>query len=108
MFVIDANSSLKRFARVGDRAIADARRFQSNYYLSPEDVDRFKDKVASARKHTDDANLHDEGPVPCANGWKAAGELGTWGVFHESGLFASACRHGLILWLADLIRSGEQ
>ncbi|KAF9530494.1 hypothetical protein CPB83DRAFT_748578, partial [Crepidotus variabilis] len=30
-----------------------------------------------------------------------------WNVFDESGLFASACRHGLILWIADLVQSGE-
>jgi hypothetical protein len=110
MFVVDANSSLRRFACVGERAIADTRTFQSDYYLSPAFVDQFKDEVAAAaaaatasRKDTDNAN----GSAVCPTNWKAAAELGTWGVFQESGLFASACRHGLILWIADLIRSGE-
>jgi len=50
-------------------------------------------------------------PSLCANNWKAAqsdSKEWMWGVFAETGLFASACRHGLILWVADMIRSGEQ
>ncbi|OSD05539.1 hypothetical protein PYCCODRAFT_1362075, partial [Trametes coccinea BRFM310] len=31
----------------------------------------------------------------------------SWGIFEETGIFASACRHGLILWLVDMIRCGE-
>jgi hypothetical protein len=42
-----------------------------------------------------------------AKNWKAAGEKGTWGIFKESGIFASACRHGLILWIIDMVQSGE-
>jgi hypothetical protein len=48
---------------------------------------------------------------PCANNWKAAqsdSKKRMWGIFAETGLFASACRHGFILWIADMIRSGEQ
>ena len=31
-----------------------------------------------------------------------------WGVFNETGVFASACPHSFILWLADMVQSGEQ
>jgi len=48
MFVIDANSSLKRFAHVGERAVADMRTLESDYYLSPTFVDQFKDEVGAA------------------------------------------------------------
>ncbi|KAK7045872.1 hypothetical protein VNI00_007301 [Paramarasmius palmivorus] len=46
----------------------------------------------------------------CTQNWKAAGDDSKkrmWDSFHESGLFASCCRHGFILWLVDQIRSGE-
>ncbi|KAH9939342.1 uncharacterized protein BXZ73DRAFT_43852 [Epithele typhae] len=49
-------------------------------------------------------------PSPCATNWKAAAadeKKHMWGGFDETGIFASACRHGRILWVADMIRSGE-
>ncbi|KIY46236.1 hypothetical protein FISHEDRAFT_75841 [Fistulina hepatica ATCC 64428] len=30
-----------------------------------------------------------------------------WGIYRETGIFVAACQHGLILWLADMIESGE-
>jgi hypothetical protein len=30
-----------------------------------------------------------------------------WGVFDETGLFLAACRHGLIVTMCDMIKSGE-
>ncbi|KAG6876186.1 hypothetical protein C0992_000548 [Termitomyces sp. T32_za158] len=48
--------------------------------------------------------------TPCAENWKAAAKESNkkmWAIFDETGIFASACRHGLILWIADMIRSGE-
>jgi hypothetical protein len=51
-----------------------------------------------------------EGSVPCADNWKAAAAADAkrmWALFDETGIFASACRHGFILWIADMIRSGE-
>ncbi|KAL7283898.1 hypothetical protein ACG7TL_001170 [Trametes sanguinea] len=52
-----------------------------------------------------------DAPSPCATNWKAAAadeKKRMWGIFDETGIFASACRHGLILWIADMVRSGEQ
>ncbi|KAH9910179.1 uncharacterized protein BXZ73DRAFT_59083 [Epithele typhae] len=49
-------------------------------------------------------------PSPCATNWKAAAadeKKKAWGGFDETGIFASACRHGRILWIADMIQSGE-
>ncbi|RDX49545.1 hypothetical protein OH76DRAFT_1418305 [Lentinus brumalis] len=46
----------------------------------------------------------------CASNWKAAAadeKKRMWSIYEESGIFASACRHGLILWIADMVRSGE-
>ena len=30
-----------------------------------------------------------------------------WGIFDEAGIFAAACRHGLVLWVIDMVCSGE-
>ncbi|KAH9847640.1 hypothetical protein C2E23DRAFT_729996, partial [Lenzites betulinus] len=46
----------------------------------------------------------------CTKNWKAAQadeKKRAWDVFEETGVFASACRHGFILWVIDMIRSGE-
>ncbi|KAI0080203.1 hypothetical protein K474DRAFT_1590508 [Panus rudis PR-1116 ss-1] len=50
------------------------------------------------------------GVEQCVKNWKAAAaeeKKKAWGIFDETGIFASACRHGLILWLADMVQSGE-
>ena len=46
----------------------------------------------------------------CVNNWKAAqsdSKKRSWEIFEENGLFASACQHGLIMWIMDMVRSGE-
>ena len=126
MYAIDGNDSLKRIARVGTREIGDTRCFSdSDYYIPSEEVDQWAGEVGSGSSREEDleddpsddgeeqehtnAESPDEGP--CANNWKAAqsdSKKRMWGVFAETGLFASACRHGFFLWVADMIRSGEQ
>ena len=46
----------------------------------------------------------------CVVNWKAAAseeKKKMWSIFDECGVFAAACRHGFLLWLIDMIRSGE-
>ncbi|CDO75946.1 hypothetical protein BN946_scf184873.g35 [Trametes cinnabarina] len=62
--------------------------------------------------NADDAASDDGDPKfrECTQNWKAAGkdeDKKMWGIFDESGIFASACRHGFILWISDMIKSGE-
>ncbi|EKM48904.1 uncharacterized protein PHACADRAFT_107991 [Phanerochaete carnosa HHB-10118-sp] len=60
------------------------------------------DKVQAALLH----KLLDQ----CVDNWKAAAaeaKKKMWKMYEESGVFASACRHGFILWLCDMVRSGE-
>ncbi|KAJ7191133.1 hypothetical protein GGX14DRAFT_537905 [Mycena pura] len=40
---------------------------------------------------------------PCADRWKNM----MWGIFDETGVFLALCRHGFVLVIADMIRSGE-
>ncbi|KAJ7357924.1 hypothetical protein DFH08DRAFT_953129 [Mycena albidolilacea] len=47
---------------------------------------------------------------PCANCWKNMINdvmLKMWGIFDETGIFLALCRHGFVLVIADMIRSGE-
>ncbi|KAG1797982.1 hypothetical protein EV424DRAFT_1546421 [Suillus variegatus] len=46
----------------------------------------------------------------CTDNWKAArddAKKKSWGIFEETGIFACTCRHGIIQWIVDMIRSGE-
>lgn len=99
----------------------------SDYYLSNEFVDQFKHEVDNALANgdppdqstgsdhedtaVDPADAVDPGVADhCTRNWKAAANDATktmWAIFHESGVFGSACRHGFILWIADMVRSGE-
>jgi hypothetical protein len=128
---MDGNSSLKRVAAIGDRTASDVREFEeSDYYLSSRFVDNFAGEVNQRSSGTNPHRSDDTSPLRDLEGsahdmrndgnepegvgdgcrardWKAAGEKGTWGIFKESGIFASACRHGFILWIVDMVRSGE-
>lgn len=131
MLAIDANFSLKRMA-LNDRKEGDVREFHgSDYYLSAAEIARYENEVKSSSRRSSDEEPEDEsepvnplianegdatdgladsGVSACAARWKAAQSDETkkmWPIFQESGLFASACRHGFILWIADLIQSGE-
>ncbi|KAF9789733.1 hypothetical protein BJ322DRAFT_1001037 [Thelephora terrestris] len=126
MFTVDGNDSLKRIARIGSRDVGDLRCFSdSDYYIPADEVDEWAREARSTRLaeasgdddegDSDDATEQgkngDPDSGPCANNWKAAqldSKKRMWGIFAETGLFASACQHGFILWITDMIRSGEQ
>ena len=110
----------------------------SDFFLPSSFVDKFADEVpqrlpkapaiGSEESDDDDGNSYvvedpsnegdptdgvpdDGGVAQCVKNWKAAADDSkkrSWGIFDENGIFASACRHGFILWLADLIKSGER
>ncbi len=131
MFVADGNNSLKRQRTLGNRSTADLRVFEdSDYFLSNEFVDSFAHEVKSrrdVRKAEDLSDDEDEleiisineegdptdgtsGTSACSRNWKAAAadsKKKMWSIFEETGVFALCCRHGFILWLCDMRRSGE-
>ena len=131
---MDGNNSLKRLFKIGGRDPTNLREFLgSDYYLTAEFVDRFKDEVKSHQSQknpqpaesaedgdsdwTDDedaegtpADVQDDRHKNCTKNWKAAADDAKkkmWAIFEETGIFACACRHGLVLWIIDMIRSGE-
>lgn len=131
---MDGNNSLKRVGKVDRNAWADERPFAaSDYYLPDTFVEQFANEVKARKGAADvptgtktppnnDASAEAEGDPTdgapsiediikvCVKNWKAAKEeqsKGSWGTFHETGIFASACRHGLLLWIIDMVQSGE-
>lgn len=116
---------MKRFYRLGSTHPRDVMPFLgSDYLIPPEYVDRFKDEVTSRcgppvshqregegegeAEAWEDITGDDEDD--CTRNWKAAASAEKkrmWGVFEETEIFVSACRHSLILWFSDMIRSGE-
>jgi len=127
MLVLDGNNSLKRMKTThGQREVGDGRELtDSDYFLSNAFVNLFGDEIqrraveTSVKQESDDEMGGDDGYVTdvqapqlenCATNWKAAAskeKKKMWGVFDETGIFASACPHGLVLWLADMVQSGE-
>ncbi|KAG2753193.1 hypothetical protein P692DRAFT_201706191, partial [Suillus brevipes Sb2] len=110
---MDGNSSLKRVDGSGH---ADERIFKSSYLIPPDEVDVFKDDVR-LRPGTRAAITHTAGGTTpgdtsesaCTDNWKTANTISdnTVKVFEQTGIFISACRHGMIQTLAEMRRSGE-
>ncbi|KAJ3751717.1 hypothetical protein EV360DRAFT_56461 [Lentinula raphanica] len=133
MWVADGNNSLKRMAGVGGRANVDVKTFtDSDYYLTSDFVNLYANEIRSRPSgqmneeegQDDSEQWEDEGSSgdptdgardsstvkQCTENWKAAAsdsQKRMWNVFDESGVFVSACRHGFVLWICDMVRSGE-
>ncbi|KIM64375.1 hypothetical protein SCLCIDRAFT_97145, partial [Scleroderma citrinum Foug A] len=91
---MDGNNSAKRMDHAGH---ADHRIFPSTYMISRADVDVFKDDVRTRAGQRGNAEHCDDGG--CADTWQAASAVDedTVKVFEQTGIFLSACRHGIIL-----------
>ncbi|RDX50672.1 hypothetical protein OH76DRAFT_1455223 [Lentinus brumalis] len=133
MICIDGNNSLKRLATSQGRQTGDMRTFESDYFLPRAFVDTFANEVKARQRQSkpdlpvesedDDVDqgprtregfptdgASDEVSAPCASNWKAAAAdevKKMWGMFDETGIFLCACRHAMVLWVADMVRSGE-
>jgi hypothetical protein len=124
---MDGNNSVKRIASSGKTDQRDLP--ESYYFISSEQVNLYANEVPRPPSHHNEEedksdpeeelpDFDQEGGDPtdggvisgCAGHWKAAEadhKKKMWQVFDETGMFASACRHGMILWIADMVRSGE-
>ncbi|KAJ7843840.1 hypothetical protein B0H13DRAFT_2239265 [Mycena leptocephala] len=127
---MDGNNSLKLVDatfRAGHLR-PDNRASTSFRWLTPEQVDVFKDEVTDSQKAD---NGDDDGDVAwlnvnklnaeesdelakcldtCVERWKAAGPDGRkkmFALFAISGIFLTVCRHGHVVVMCDMIRSGE-
>ncbi|KAG1885372.1 hypothetical protein F4604DRAFT_1878101 [Suillus subluteus] len=124
MYVLDGGNSAKRMAE-GARNRGDMREYTESDYLLPRTyVDKFANEVQSRNLETldspeandDDDDNTEADPTrlniasDCSKNWKAAAsdeKKRMWSIFDETGIFVSACRHGLLLWVTDMVRSGE-
>lgn len=120
LYTIDGNDSLKRILRRepapetlpdatepmlgASSESVDSRRGTYESYLTQQEVNRWSKDALGDDIDTDDDN-------PCAEQWrnmKTEVTARMWGIFEEMGLFLSLCRHGFVLLLADMVRSGER
>jgi len=92
---------------------ADERVFLSDYHISCEVVDRFKDDIAHhSKQHTaaQPQSVVDGSKLEtCTENWKITNTLqdSTVKVFEQTGIFISACRHGIMESFCEMYRSGE-
>lgn len=140
LLAADGNMSLRRFQKVG---ASNPAVFESDYFVSRQDVDQFA-HVAQVRHKKDDVlseNIQDaevehatvpekaidniggaltgEDPlaetfgnltVDCVERWKANSDdkkKVMWDCFEECGIFTTVCRHGVVLFACDIVKSGE-
>ncbi|KAI0059965.1 hypothetical protein BV25DRAFT_1808307, partial [Artomyces pyxidatus] len=118
LHAMDGCSSHKRLRGVG---FSDTRNFKSDYFLTPEQVDKFADEVKSRPsrlgKKAKSAEDADEGlPISgnktkCTENWRAENAnnmgKGVAEVFDQTGVFLCACRHGVVEVVEEMVRSGE-
>ncbi|KAJ7506450.1 hypothetical protein B0H11DRAFT_2327591 [Mycena galericulata] len=132
---LDGNNSLKLVDstfRAGHPRFDD-RKSTSFRWLTPTEVDKYQDEVKNAPKgpadipeddtpdsdiawlnvnelNPDDVNELEKCVDTCVERWKAAGPEARkkmFALFAVAGIFISVCRHGHVLLLCDMIRSGE-
>ncbi|KAF9499162.1 hypothetical protein BDN71DRAFT_1524660 [Pleurotus eryngii] len=121
--ILDGNNSLKQITCIGQHDIADHRVYtHSDYFLPRNFVNTFTVKDPSrmepegGQSDPEDSQEHEDVTVEyhvdsmCADNWKATfsnRRKHMWELFDETGVFTCTCQHGFVLWLADMVRSGE-
>ncbi|KAJ7912929.1 hypothetical protein B0H13DRAFT_1712828 [Mycena leptocephala] len=125
----DGNDSLKRVLRRGAHEYDDegnplpgksnerpdprAATAGEPYFLSREKVDRWaKDRFKDSHRFKQGSNTDspEKSKTACEERWKNLSEDITkkmWGIYDETGIFICLCRHGFILLVADMVKSGE-
>ncbi|KAJ7129039.1 hypothetical protein C8R43DRAFT_896829 [Mycena crocata] len=123
LMTMDGNDSLKRVLRrekveeyeSGEPTLGKSRERVDNrdagdgYILSREKVERWA-KTRLANMLPMQGGNSKETDNPCADRWRNMVNDVTskmWGIFDETGIFLALCRHGFVLVVADMIRSGE-
>ncbi|CAE6464894.1 unnamed protein product [Rhizoctonia solani] len=108
----NGGDSSKRCAAAGT---ADRWKYNSSYYLTPEEVNVFKHEVPTRKRKESVSQAQGEvtDPSECKKHWKNAKvdnnpDRKTRSIFDETGIFISVCRHSFILTICDMIQSGEQ
>lgn len=126
---MDGNNSQKRIARRanavdeegelvrgggGSTERIDTRIAGGDYFLSRAEVDEWDKEVVKERMQLERVQLEVAGEdlevSPCAEKWRNLDTTSTekmWTIFEETGIFTGLCRHGTVLLIVDMVRSGE-
>ncbi|KAJ7880232.1 hypothetical protein B0H14DRAFT_3082710 [Mycena olivaceomarginata] len=122
LVAMDGNNSLKRVLRRckvhsdGDtgtgaefmlgkaKEYTDNRDAGENYYRDREKVNEWSKQRIAEMMPKEAIEVPSDKPNPCADRWKTAK---MWGIFDETGIFLCLCRHGFVLMIVDMIKSGE-
>ena len=86
----------------------DEREAGKGIYLANDQVNQWSKEILAQLCPAYSEDENDDNP--CAERWRnMRTELTSkmWGVFQETGLFLALCRHGFVLMLVDMVRSGE-
>ncbi|KZV82873.1 hypothetical protein EXIGLDRAFT_626428, partial [Exidia glandulosa HHB12029] len=129
---MDGGTAMKRSASAGH---ADTRVFETDYRIPPAEVDVYANEVKKRvmptkavsrdlKKQVSEVDASswttlnepgepgDDAPKPsvCAGRWKnakAEHHKTAPGMYDQTGVFVCVCRHGLVLWFAEMVRSGK-
>ncbi|KAI1781971.1 hypothetical protein LXA43DRAFT_907171 [Ganoderma leucocontextum] len=116
---VDGNQSLKLVDSKFRNGVSrlDSRRVPGNLFIPEEIVDLYKDEVSNAKRvldhvieNGDVADSSSEAMSICEERWRNAGPEARkkmFALFAVSGVFVCLCRHGQVLIMCDMIRSGE-
>ncbi|KAJ6564784.1 hypothetical protein B0H19DRAFT_1209940 [Mycena capillaripes] len=126
LFTMDGNNSLSRFemcerekvledgttAPGASKERPDDRAAPGDYYLSRAEVDRWsKEGLEDLMKgFIPDAAEGDDEEDGCTERWQNMKQEVTaraWGMYDETGIFPALCRHGFVLVVVDMVKSGE-
>ncbi|KAF7347990.1 hypothetical protein MSAN_01751100 [Mycena sanguinolenta] len=128
LMTMDGNNSLSRFelrerevytdgtaVPGASRKRNDARAAPGDYYLSRAEVDKWakeglEDLIKTFDAGEGGAEQEEEEGSGCEERWQNMKEAVTtraWGMYDETGIFPALCRHGFVLVVADMVKSGE-
>jgi hypothetical protein len=81
-----------------------------DYYLMQEDADKWAKEGVEDLMKSFASNAEDEEEDRCSERWQNIKEDITsraYGIYDETGFFPVLCRHGFVLKVVDMVRSGE-
>ncbi|KIY61650.1 hypothetical protein CYLTODRAFT_337237, partial [Cylindrobasidium torrendii FP15055 ss-10] len=118
LYAMDGNNSLKRVEKASKKKDA------AGNALPVESIERTDSRMEpSAGADGDSSNTPgdptgyfiprpkvEEEKLPCEERWHNMthdAASSSWSIYAETGLFAATCHHGMVLVVADMVRSGE-
>ncbi|KAJ7781733.1 hypothetical protein DFH07DRAFT_728833 [Mycena maculata] len=125
MYTMDGNNSLSRYeicekeevhedgttSAGALKELRDDRVVPGDYYLPREEVNKWaKEGLDGLLKGFVPGVENDDEEDGCTERWQNMKEDVTaraWGMYDETGIFPSLCRHGFVLVVVDMVKSGE-